>query len=73
MRLVIKTWQAALAATVLGCAARSACAQVEKPSIKFSQGWLFHATQAQFPLAADTSTTASGHACRWVPITSTKT
>ena len=28
-------------------------AQLEKPSIKFSQGWLFQATQAQFPLAAD--------------------
>lgn len=31
----------------------SAYAQLEKPSIKFSQGWLFQATQAQFPLAAD--------------------
>lgn len=29
----------------------AAMAQVEKPSIKFSQGWLFQATQAQFPLA----------------------
>ena len=28
-----------------------ALAQLEKPSIKFSQGWLFQATQAQFPLA----------------------
>jgi NitT/TauT family transport system substrate-binding protein len=31
----------------------SAYAQLEKPSIKFSQGWLFQATQAQFPLAVD--------------------
>lgn len=28
-------------------------AQVEKPSIKFSQSWLFQAAQAMFPLAAD--------------------
>ena len=28
-----------------------AAAQLEKPAIKFSQGWLFQATQAQFPLA----------------------
>ena len=73
MRFAIKTWQAALAATILGFAAQSTCAQVEKPSFKFSQGWLFPATQAQFPLAADTSTAAWGHACRWVPITSTRT
>ena len=53
MRFAIKTWQAAFAATVLGIAAQSAFAQLEKPSIKFSQGWLFQATQAQFPLAAD--------------------
>ncbi len=53
MRFAVKTWQAAIAATVLGIAAQSAFAQVEKPSIKFSQGWLFQATQAQFPLAAD--------------------
>lgn len=33
--------------------AAPAHAQVEKPSIKFSQGWLFQATQAQFPLAAE--------------------
>lgn len=31
----------------------TASAQVEKPSIRFSQGWLFQATQAQFPLAAE--------------------
>lgn len=30
-----------------------ALAQLEKPAIKFSQGWLFQATQAQFPLAAE--------------------
>jgi NitT/TauT family transport system substrate-binding protein len=28
-------------------------AQVEKPSLKLSMGWLFQATQAQFPLTAD--------------------
>ena len=33
--------------------AASAQAQVEKASLKFSQGWLFQATQAQFPLAVD--------------------
>jgi NitT/TauT family transport system substrate-binding protein len=45
---------------VRGCAglllagiAVSASAQVEKPSIKMSQGWLFQATQAEFPLAVD--------------------
>lgn len=38
---------AVLAAAVCGPAA----AQLEKSSIKFSQGWLFQATQAQFPLA----------------------
>ncbi|MBN9408426.1 MAG: ABC transporter substrate-binding protein [Burkholderiales bacterium] len=30
-----------------------AWAQVEKPALKFSMGWLFQATQAQFPLAAE--------------------
>ena len=29
----------------------NAQAQVEKPVVRFSQGWLFQATQAQFPLA----------------------
>ena len=38
---------AILAAIISG----SAAAQLEKPAIKFSQGWLFQATQAQFPLA----------------------
>ena len=38
-----------LAVTML--LAGQAWAQLEKPSIKFSQGWLFQATQAQFPLA----------------------
>ena len=38
---------AILAAVISGPAA----AQLEKPAIKFSQGWLFQATQAQFPLA----------------------
>lgn len=41
----------------IGCAlvvlSTSAAAQLEKTSIKFSQGWLFQATQAQFPLAAE--------------------
>ena len=36
---------------LLASAAGLALAQLEKPSIKFSQGWLFQATQAQFPLA----------------------
>ncbi len=40
-----------LAAALLPFA--QAQAQLEKPSIKFSQGWLFQATQAQFPLAVD--------------------
>ena len=43
----------ASAALLLAGAAASASAQVEKPSLKFSQGWLFQATQAQFPLAVD--------------------
>jgi len=30
-----------------------ALAQLEKPSVKFSQSWLFQAAQAMFPLAAD--------------------
>ncbi len=30
-----------------------AAAQLEKSSVRFSQGWLFQATQAQFPLAAE--------------------
>jgi NitT/TauT family transport system substrate-binding protein len=41
------------AAIVFAGLAASASAQVEKPSIKFSQGWLFQSTQAQFPLAYD--------------------
>jgi len=53
MKLAPTSWIAAIAATVLCIAAHSAFAQVEKASIKFSQGWLFQATQAQFPLAAD--------------------
>jgi len=40
-------------ALALSSAVGVAYAQVEKPSIKISQGWLFQATQAQFPLAAD--------------------
>jgi len=43
----------ASAALLLAGAAASAHAQVEKASLKFSQGWLFQATQAQFPLAVD--------------------
>ena len=41
--------------TLLGAALASTAtfsfAQVEKPSIKFSQGWLFQATQASFSVA----------------------
>ena len=33
--------------------ATPAWAQAEKASLKFSQGWLFQATQAQFPLTAE--------------------
>ena len=39
-----------VAATTL-LAPGTASAQVEKPAVRFSQGWLFQATQAQFPLA----------------------
>jgi NitT/TauT family transport system substrate-binding protein len=42
-----------LAALASACAAPAALAQVERPVIRFSQGWLFQATQAQFPLAAE--------------------
>jgi NitT/TauT family transport system substrate-binding protein len=42
--VVVSTWLALCGA---------AWAQVEKPSLKFSQGWLFQATQAQFPLASE--------------------
>ena len=38
---------------VLAAGATPVLAQVEKPSLKFSMGWLFQATQAQFPLAAE--------------------
>lgn len=41
----------AVGALLLAGVAAGASAQVEKPSIKFSQGWLFQATQAEFPLA----------------------
>ena len=53
MKLAPESWIAAIVATVLCIAAHSAFAQVEKAAIKFSQGWLFQATQAQFPLAVD--------------------
>jgi NitT/TauT family transport system substrate-binding protein len=43
--------RAALLGTVLASTCATASAQLEKPSIRFSQGWLFQATQAQFPLA----------------------
>ena len=41
----------ALAAIAAAVVSTPAAAQLEKPAIKFSQGWLFQATQAQFPLA----------------------
>lgn len=41
----------ALCGAVLALSGGIASAQLEKPTIKFSQGWLFQATQAQFPLA----------------------
>jgi NitT/TauT family transport system substrate-binding protein len=41
---------AALAALLAGLAL-PASAQLEKTTVRFSQGWLFQATQAQFPLA----------------------
>ena len=37
--------------TVCALWSSNAVAQLEKPAIKFSMGWLFQATQAQFPLA----------------------
>ncbi|MGA0569351.1 ABC transporter substrate-binding protein [Variovorax sp. VNK109] len=40
-------------ALILCAVSVPAVAQVEKASLKFSQGWLFQATQAQFPLTAD--------------------
>ncbi len=48
-----RTWSTSLAGAALFAMAFGVAAQVEKPSIKFSQGWLFQATQAQFPLAAE--------------------
>lgn len=49
----MSTFRTALLALVAVLAVGRAPAQqaLEKPSIKFSQGWLFQATQAQFPLA----------------------
>ena len=46
---VARTLTACLAVCALWSG--SAFAQIEKPAIKFSMGWLFQATQAQFPLA----------------------
>ena len=46
--LLIRTTGFELTLVSLGAAA-----QLEKPAIKFSQGWLFQSTQAQFPLAAE--------------------
>lgn len=43
----------ALGALALIGAATGASAQVEKPSIKFSQGWLFQTSAAQFPLGVE--------------------
>ena len=40
-----------LVAAGLAVAASGAAAQAEKTTVRFSQGWLFQATQAQFPLA----------------------
>ncbi len=37
----------------LGWAAAPACAQVEKPALKFTLGWLFQAPQAPYTLAAE--------------------
>ena len=51
-RTVVRTLLAGLAAGAC-LAAAPAWAQVEKASLKFSQGWLFQATQAQFPLTAE--------------------
>lgn len=43
----------ALLGAALLTLAGAASAQLEKPSLKFSQGWLFQATQAQFPLGVE--------------------
>jgi NitT/TauT family transport system substrate-binding protein len=53
MKTLFKSWSGRIAGAVLLATTFGASAQVEKPSIKFSQGWLFQATQAQFPLAAE--------------------
>lgn len=44
---------ALVAAFALVLAAAPAYAQLERSSLKFSQGWLFQSTQSQFPLAAE--------------------
>ena len=53
MNSSFRNWIRSLAVLSTVIAAFGAQAQVEKPSIKFSQGWLFQATQAQFPLAVE--------------------
>ncbi len=53
MNMVSRDWLAAGAVALFGLAVAPAWAQVEKPSLKFSMGWLFQATQAQFPLTVE--------------------
>ena len=48
---LIRSILASSFALLLGVLAPPASAQLEKTNVRFSQGWLFQATQAQFPLA----------------------
>ena len=48
---LVRLLSSAILALLLGGLAPPASAQLEKTSVRFSQGWLFQATQAQFPLA----------------------
>ena len=50
-RAIARTMARITFAACLCAAATLAMAQPEKPAVRFSQGWLFQATQAQFPLA----------------------
>ena len=49
---VLRRWGRLLASLAL-MVTLNATAQVEKSTLRFSQGWLFHATQAQFSLAGE--------------------
>lgn len=51
--LLVRASSVLIVGALIAGFATQARAQVEKPALKFSQGWLFQATQAQFPLAVD--------------------